>query len=88
MGDILNLNCTSLKSKPAAELKFFINGKRAEKRPKVFELQKYLIVNEDRPHEGMPTPVGGGSHQTESAILSMKFRVRRYHIKSNQLRVT
>ena len=87
MGDILNLNCTSLKSKPAAELKFFINGKRAERRPKVFELQKYLIVNEDR-HEGMPTGVAANSHQTESAILSMKFRVRRYHIKSNQLRVT
>ena len=85
---MLNLNCTSLKSKPAADLKFIINGKRAERRPKFFELQKYLIVNEDRHHEGMPTGVGANSHQTESAILSMKFRVRRYHIKSNQLRVT
>lgn len=79
IGDMLNLNCTSLKSKPAADLKFIINGKRAERRPKFFELQKYLIVNEEK----------APALQTESVLLSMKFKVRRNLVRSTkQLRVT
>ena len=76
---MLNLNCTSLKSKPAADLKFIINGKRAERRPKFFELQKYLIVNEEK----------APALQTESVLLSLKFKVRRNLVRSTkQLRVT
>ena len=79
IGDMLNLNCTSLKSKPAADLKFIINGKRAERRPKFFELQKYLIINEEK----------APALQTESVLLSMKFKVRRNLVRSTkQLRVT
>lgn len=36
IGDTVSLNCTSLKSKPAAHLEFFINGRKVGTEKRVY----------------------------------------------------
>jgi len=72
IGDFINLNCTSLKSKPAANLTFFINNRNASemKRGRNFELRQSLIVNEER------------DYKSESSILELNFRVKKHHVRN------
>ncbi|TRY78720.1 hypothetical protein TCAL_13275 [Tigriopus californicus] len=72
IGDELLINCTSLKSKPAAILNFFINNNKVSHRRGI-SLRQFLIVNEE------DTP------QTESSILSMKFHVRKNHVRQGRI---
>ncbi len=78
IGDTVMLNCTSLKSKPAARLDFYVNGRKVEggsRRKSAAKLQRYLVVNEEE------------DPQTESAILSMEFVVRRHHVHHGRIDV-
>lgn len=74
LSDYINLNCTSLKSKPAANLTFYINGRNAATMRKV-ELTPALIVN------------AGNDPQRESSILSMNFKVRKHHMRDGRISV-
>ncbi|CAB4059491.1 unnamed protein product [Lepeophtheirus salmonis] len=75
VGDTLILNCTSLKSKPAAQLTFYINNKKIKGRRSHISLRKYVITNEkDRP-------------KTETSILSMELKVKRHHVVNSRIHV-
>lgn len=73
-GDVVSFNCTSLKSKPAAKLTFFINDRKVSGRHNV-QLREHLIMNEDE------------KPALESAILSMKFQLKRHHAPHGRMRI-
>jgi hypothetical protein len=52
MGDNVNVNCTSLRSNPAAKLKWYINGEEAV--PAI--IKNYQVIKE---HSGLETSVLG-----------------------------
>jgi len=52
MGDNVNVNCTSLRSNPAAKLKWYINGEEAD--PAI--IKNYQVIKE---HSGLETSVLG-----------------------------
>ena len=62
IGDEISLNCTSLKSKPAAKLSFYVNGKATNKHNKLFKLHHYTINNKEE------------RVQTSSSVLSLVFQ--------------
>ena len=74
LGDEVALNCTSLGSIPAAKLQFFVNNE-AIRGQGWAELRSYVITNEQE------------SPQTESAVLSMRFRVRKHHVHLGRIHV-
>jgi len=74
IGDYINLNCTSLKSKPAANLTFFINNRNASEMRKV-SLRRSLIVNEER------------DYQSESSILELNFKIKKHHVRRGGIEI-
>lgn len=74
IGDTINLNCTSLKSKPAANLTFYINGRNATDMRKI-KLNSALITNEEN------------ERNRESSLLSMQFKIRRHHVKNARIEI-
>ena len=75
LGDELQLNCTSLYSKPAANLQFFINNEVVSNKSGWAHLRRYTITNE------------GSQWQTESAVLCMQFRIQKHHVHQGRINV-
>lgn len=93
IGDYISLNCTSLKSKPAANLTFYINGRNvrqfisSKNRSEIHTFQasemrrvhvsSSLITNEDHDRHV----------DRESSILSLNFKVKKHHVRDARIEI-
>eukprot|EP00095_Tigriopus_kingsejongensis_P001102 maker-scaffold497_size155254-snap-gene-0.10 protein:Tk01102 transcript:maker-scaffold497_size155254-snap-gene-0.10-mRNA-1 annotation:"PREDICTED: uncharacterized protein LOC102680362 isoform X2" len=93
IGEELLINCTSLKSKPAAKLEFFLNNNKVSG-------AKDLAVVHAWTSNGTSFQVSGrraislrqflitneeDKPQTESSILSMQFHIRKHHVRQGRI---